>query len=138
MSDNSKLWTPEQLSNLNAAWFGGRALRYCDHVSGGRCIALRSHHQDQFAPLSRIVWGWCGGSAANGVLWDVNNPFPRPDRTDQAYTPAEVDALNDIDEKRQSLPKEKAALLTDAYILNLLNRRSLNTIGTAAPSLGLM
>jgi hypothetical protein len=137
MSDNATPWTPAQLARLNEAWFAGRALRTCDRVSGDRCVALRGKPEAQFDPLKRIVWGWCGGSADNGVLWDVTNTCPRQDRTGLAFTPNEVDALNTIDQKRKTLPPDKAAALTPEYVQHLLNRRDIER-PTTRPSLGLL
>jgi hypothetical protein len=138
MSDNTKPWTPQQLAALNAAWFDGRALRTCDEVSGGRCIALRAKHRNQFAPLDRIVWGWLGGSDANGVLWDVTNATPRAQRDRLPWTEQELVALKTIKVNRVKLSPAKAAHLTDDYIRHLLNRTDIDPPTSTRPSLGML
>ncbi len=139
MSDNAKPWTPHQLAAMNEAWFAGRSLRTCDQVSGGRCVALRATHRQQFAPVERIVWGWLGGTDDNGVLWDVNNNTPRAPRDGLPWTEMELKALATIKANREKLAPAKASQLTDAYVAHLLNRTNIVPPFTSPrPSLGLL
>lgn len=126
MSENTKPWTDTQLANLNQAWFAGYSMRYCDKVSGERCITLRVRHVNIYDPLKRIIWGWAGGSATSGLLWDVNNKGLRADRTGLPLSKAEADFIELIAMKRHQGGNQKLELITPDYMAAVLNRMDLD------------
>lgn len=115
------IWTPFELARLNEAWFAQKPLNVCDQLSGNHCQqdGNNASGATRYRAIMRIVWGWCGGSEADGILWDTNSPESRADRRGLAWTPNELLAIIDITEKRDSLPGKR---LDDAYIAALLNR----------------
>ena len=136
-------WTAEELANFNSAWFSGRSLSHCDNVSGNRCVWLRGRHERMYDPLRRIVWGWAGGSADSGVLWDVNCRAHRPDRTGFPLSEAELDFIALVERKRVEGNNPKIAMLTPDYMAAVLNRTDVGkqlarAFDTKPPELGLL